>query len=414
MSLHPVLHGFSYSPREAGFPGWVRFGSWFNEQNPWWPHVRRFTDYAARLTTVLSSSEFQANVALLGPRADEWARDGLLYQPFPEVSRPWYHYHLWQALQQAGYGTDFVSEGVLRGARVEGGRIAYGARAYDTLLLMDVVSLEPETAEAIARFGEAGGRVVFVGRKPERAPGLKDAPEADRRVKEAVARLLLSRAGRAVVVPRPVAGPRAAGRRTRGACCPTEPGARCCAGRSCHAAARSGAAARRRTWRRRTKTWASSTTARATARSSSSRTRAGPRARDFEARFPTGDRRPWRWDLETGTRAPMPFSAQPDTLALHLEPLESLLLVFEPVIPRDPGSACHSEGPRLPACHSEGPRLDGSRGIRSSRAAELLGVTGRGPPAPAGTGCRSSRRGRWRSAPRAERPSTAASPSSST
>jgi hypothetical protein len=51
---------------------------------------------------------------------------------------------------------------------------------------------------------------------------------------------------------------------------------------------------------------------------------------DSVARFPTGDRRPWRWDLETGTRAPMPFSAQPDTLALHLEPLESLLLVFEP------------------------------------------------------------------------------------
>jgi hypothetical protein len=32
----------------------------------------------------------------------------------------------------------------------------------------------------------------------------------------------------------------------------------------------------------------------------------------------------------------MPFAARPDTLALHLEPLESLLLVFEPpVIPRD-------------------------------------------------------------------------------
>ena len=169
--LHPVLHGFNYSPREAGFPGWVRFGSWFNEQNPWWPHVRRFTDYAARLTTVLSSSEFQASVALLGPKADEWARDGLLYQPFPEVSRPWYHYHLWQALQQAGYGTDFVSEGVLRGARVEGGRLATARGRYDTLVVMDVVSLEPETAEAIARFGEAGGRVVFVGRSPDRAPG---------------------------------------------------------------------------------------------------------------------------------------------------------------------------------------------------------------------------------------------------
>ncbi len=173
---HPVLHGFNYSPREAGFPGWVRFGSWFNEQNPWWPHVRRFTDYAARLTTVLARSEFQASVALLGPRADEWARDGLLYQPFPEVSRPWYHYHLWQALQA----------GRIRHRLRERGRPARGARRgrpdRDTARAPTTrssswtsISLEPETAEAIARFGESGGRVVFVGGKPERAPGLKDA-----------------------------------------------------------------------------------------------------------------------------------------------------------------------------------------------------------------------------------------------
>jgi hypothetical protein len=327
---HPVLHGFSYSPPEAGFPGWVRFGSWFNEQNPWWPHVRRFTDYAARLTTVLSGSEFQASVALLGPRADEWARDGLLYQPFPEVSRPWYHYHLWQALQQAGYGTDFVSEGVLRGARLEGGRLRYGSRSYDTLLAMDVVSLEPETAERIARFGEAGGRVVFVGQPPQRAPGLKDAADADRRVKDAVARLLLSRAGGTVVVPAPSRGLLPPGDTTRGA---LPDGAR-----------------------RELLRWVVATMPRLGALADVQvaaphedvglvHHRAGDRevfflanasrteARDVEARFPTGDRRPWRWDPETGSRAPMPFAARPDTLALHLEPLESLLLVYEPVIP---------------------------------------------------------------------------------
>jgi hypothetical protein len=52
-------------------------------------------------------------------------------------------------------------------------------------------------------------------------------------------------------------------------------------------------------------------------------------ARDVEARFPTGERRPWRWDPETGTRAPMPLSGRPDRLALRLEPLESKLIVFE-------------------------------------------------------------------------------------
>jgi hypothetical protein len=322
--LHPVLHGFSYSPREAGFPGWVRFGSWLSEQNPWWPHVRRFTDYAARLTAVLSSSDFQASVALLGPKADEWARDGLLYQPFPEVSRPWYHYHLWPALQQAGFGTDFVSEGVLRGARVEGGALRYGTRAYRTLVVMDAIALEPGTTEAIARFGEAGGRVVFVGRSPDRAPGLKDAANADRRVKESVARLLRSPAGQ--LVPAPSRGLLPPGDYTRGAL----PGG-----------------ARRELLR-----WVLDTMPRLGVEPDVAvaaphedvglvHHRAGDRevfflanasrteARDVEARFPTGDRRPWRWDLETGTRAPVPFAGRPDTLALHLEPLESVLVVYE-------------------------------------------------------------------------------------
>jgi hypothetical protein len=350
---HPVLHGFNYSPPAAGFPGWVRFGSWFNEQNPWWPHVRRFTDYAARLTAVLSQSDFQASVALLGPRADEWARDGRLYQPFPEVSRPWYHYHLWQALQQAGYGTDFVSEGVVRGTRVEDGRLRYGSRAYDTLVLMDVVSLEPETAEAIARFGEVGGRVVFVGRKPERAPGLRDAATADRRVREAIA--LLSRERRATVVDAPSPHLLPAGDYTRGA---LPDGAR-----------------------RELLCWVLSTMTRLGVEPNVRveaphpdvglvHHRAGERdvfflanasratALDLEARFPTGDRRPWRWDAETGDRAPLPWSDRPDTLVLHLEPLESLLLVYEPVTPRDAG-APGLEGPAGSAVPPQAPPTAG-------------------------------------------------------
>jgi hypothetical protein len=61
------------------------------------------------------------------------------------------------------------------------------------------------------------------------------------------------------------------------------------------------------------------------------------KARDVEACFPTGDRRPWRWDPETGARAPVPVTGRPDTLTLHLEPLESRLLVFEPPDPITPG-----------------------------------------------------------------------------
>ena len=321
----PVLHGFNYSPREAGFPGWVRFGSWLNEKNPWWPHFRRFADYAARLTSVLSQSEFQASVALLGPRADEWARDGRLYQPFPEVSRPWYHYHLWQALAQAGFGSDFVSEGVLQRGRVEGGRLRYGTRGYDTLFLMDVLSLEPETAEAVARFAESGGRVVFVGREPLRAPGLRDAAAADGRVREAIARV--RRGERSALVPAPAPGGPLPRDVTRD-------------GLPAHA-------------RRSLLQWALAWTTRLglepdvrldapSSEVTLLHQRAGERelfffanasrgeAVDLVAHFPAPRRQPWLWDAETGARAPLASGERPDTLSLHFEPLQSLLIVFEP------------------------------------------------------------------------------------
>ena len=53
---HSILHGFNYSPPAAGFPGWVRYGSYFNEQNPWWPYVRHWMDYKARLSWLLQAS----------------------------------------------------------------------------------------------------------------------------------------------------------------------------------------------------------------------------------------------------------------------------------------------------------------------------------------------------------------------
>jgi hypothetical protein len=152
-------------------------------------------------------------------------------------------------------------------------------------------------------------------------------------VKDAIARLLLSRAGQATVVPEPSGRLRPAGDTTRSAL---------------------PAGARRELLR-----WVVATLPRLGTLPDVQvaaphedvgfvHHRAGEReifflanasrteAVDLEARFPTGDRRPWRWDPETGTRTPVPFSGRPDTLTFHLEPVESLLVVFDPlVIPRD-------------------------------------------------------------------------------
>src|SRR5699024_12495587 len=42
---HSIFHGFNYSPKEAPFPGWIRYGAYYNENNNWWPYFKYYTAY---------------------------------------------------------------------------------------------------------------------------------------------------------------------------------------------------------------------------------------------------------------------------------------------------------------------------------------------------------------------------------
>lgn len=186
---HPILHGFNYTPLEAGFPGWVRFGCYFNERSPWWPHMHHFSTYSARMTTLLQAGEIEARIALLGPRVDELSRLGMLYQPFPETRHPWYHYAIAEAFRQAGFGVDFVSERILQDATAEDGKINYGSRQYDSVVLLDVESLNLATAEALHNFADQGVTLATIGEVPHRHAGLQSAVTQDAAVQATMARI---------------------------------------------------------------------------------------------------------------------------------------------------------------------------------------------------------------------------------
>jgi hypothetical protein len=343
--LHPILHGFNYSPREAGFPGWVRFGTWLNEQNPWWPYLRRLTDYSARLTTILARSDGQADLAILGPRADEWARHIRLYQPFPEVVLPWYHYELPSALASAGWGSDFVSERVLQESTAGDAKLRYGPRVWKALLVLDAESLEPETARAIERYARAGGTVLFVGRAPDRSPGLHEAEARDRAVREAIEAARAAGSGRVAVVPAPEAGPLGELDQTRAPLpdfarrqllhwvVATLPGFGLEPPIRIDAPHVDVGQLRHRASEKEIVFFANTSASEEVA---------------FRARLTATDGDPWRWDPEDGTRAPYPVEEGSRALWIHLEPSESLLLVFEPPGEGPPEAAPFEVRPSLP------------------------------------------------------------------
>ena len=85
---HSVFHGFNYSPPEAPFPGWIRYGAYYNENNTWWPYLRHFMDYKGRLSAVLQQADMYTDIGVLPPLSDMWSTMGFISTRAARPARP--------------------------------------------------------------------------------------------------------------------------------------------------------------------------------------------------------------------------------------------------------------------------------------------------------------------------------------
>lgn len=185
---HSVLHGYNYSPPEAGFPGWIRFGSYFSEQNTWWPYFKLWATYNARLSAVFQHSRAVADIAILAPQADIWSNYGLVRGAFQLT--PWYCHQLWKPLNNLGSGADYINEGILQQASFKNGELRYGPMKYKLLVLCDTKTLYPETVEALNEYLETDGKIIIIGEAPSRTPSLKNANKSTDRFIQETSKLL--------------------------------------------------------------------------------------------------------------------------------------------------------------------------------------------------------------------------------
>ena len=185
---HSVLHGFTYSPPEEGPYARVRYGSYFSDQNTWWPYLRKLTDYNARLSAVFQNSKPVVSIAILGPRADLWSKVGLEREPFHNT--PWYLPQLWKVFSQCGSSVDHASEPVLQNALPKAGKLQCDEMTYDVLIVAGAVSMEPKTTEMLLALAKDGVKIVFIDNTPSRGPSLNDLGAGDRDVKENIQSVL--------------------------------------------------------------------------------------------------------------------------------------------------------------------------------------------------------------------------------
>jgi len=186
---HSVWHGFNYSPPEAPYPGWIQYGSYYNEQNNWWPYFKFLNKYKARVSAILQNAEMYTDIVILPPNYDLWAEMGVQTDPFPEKLNVTYTSLLWEAIHKNGGAADYTTEIIIRDSEVKKGKLCYGPKKYGTLFLPEVSSISPDILEKLYEFVKQGGRIFCIEKYPEKSPGFKDFKNRDADVKGWVEKL---------------------------------------------------------------------------------------------------------------------------------------------------------------------------------------------------------------------------------
>ncbi len=186
---HSVWHGFNYNPAETEFPGWVQYGSYYNEKNTWWPYFKLLNDYRARLSSQLQNADMVTDIAILPANYDMWTTMGVQTEPFPVKLNVPYTSLIWEAIHKTGGGADYVTDIILKDASVKKGQLCYGPKKYGVLFLVEVSGLTEEALAKVEQMVEGGGKVFCIGKYPDCSLGLKDSEERNKKVKEAVDRM---------------------------------------------------------------------------------------------------------------------------------------------------------------------------------------------------------------------------------
>ena len=159
-----VIHGFTHNPTKEGFPGNVyAAGTHFNVKTTWWPKVKPFNDYLARVSYVLQETAFAADVLYYyGNRVPNFGT--------PKNSR---------FAVGSGYDYEIINtEKLLNDVTVKDGLLTlpYGAQ-FKVLALDEIVGNDPAVLKKLEELAKAGA--IITGTKPTGVWGASQ-PVADR------------------------------------------------------------------------------------------------------------------------------------------------------------------------------------------------------------------------------------------
>ena len=158
-----VVHGFSHNPRGTGYPGIVyHAGTHYNDKRVWWPKIKPFNDYLARISFILQEADFSADVL-------HYYGDGVPNFVYPKNTQ-----------YKVGDGYDYEvinTEILLKDLTVKDGKLTLpGGGVFSVLALENESAINPDVLLKLRDLAKEGA--VIIGDKPAAVVQLPHHPVA--------------------------------------------------------------------------------------------------------------------------------------------------------------------------------------------------------------------------------------------
>ncbi|PHN03780.1 glycosyl hydrolase [Flavilitoribacter nigricans] len=175
---HIFLHGSTYSPDRAAWPGWKFYASVnFHPNNTIWADVPGLFSYIANCQSLLQLGTPDNEVLLYWPVYDVWddyLKGSLFFQFKIHSLDEWLlhtkFYETANRLMGKGYSVDFISDDFISQAKVENGLLVLPGGTYKSMVIPDSDKMPLATLEKLVALKRAGANIIFAG-LPESVPG---------------------------------------------------------------------------------------------------------------------------------------------------------------------------------------------------------------------------------------------------
>ena len=185
-----VNHGYSYSPKEAGVPGWAFYASSnLNHTNPAWDCYPEIGVYIQRMSAVFRLGSARNDVAVYLPQADVWSQTPMANLHMGMRLQEYLRWGVPDRIVRAGYSFDYINDEALTSLGTMENGMKIGENTYKVILLIGCKRLPLETAEALENFVKNGGILLAADGVPDDSCGMLQWKEQQAKVREIMARL---------------------------------------------------------------------------------------------------------------------------------------------------------------------------------------------------------------------------------